>query len=140
MDFIGPFIRILSGNRYIFFIIDYFSRYSQSYVTVNAYYFDVINYLRGQFSRFSSLIVIYCDRGHHFNNLEMKAFLNSTGVLLIFSSSNTSKSTGMIERGNRILEEILARGLEEWDNGLAKGVHTVNGRIIQHLRYSPNEI
>ncbi len=140
MNFIGPFKRILRGNRYIFYTIDYFSRYLQADVTVDANCSNVINYLKGQFSRFPLLIVIYCDRGHYFNNFEMKIFLDLTGVLLVFSPSGASKSTDMIERGNWILKEILTRGLEEWDNNLTKNIYTVNGRIIQHLRYSPNEI
>ena len=80
---------------------------------MDANYFNVISYLKSQFSRFSFLIVIYCDRGHHFNNLEMKAFLDLTGVSLIFSPSGASKSTGMIKRGSRIFKEIFTRGLEE---------------------------
>ena len=63
-------------------------------------YFNVINCLKDQFSRFSPLIVIYCDRGHHFNNLEIKTFLDLIGVLFIFNPSGTFKSTDIIKRGN----------------------------------------
>ena len=70
----------------------------------------------------------------------MKAFLDLIGVLLVFNSSGVSKSINMIERGNRIFKEVLTRGLEEWDSGLTKGVHIVNSRIIQHLRYLSNKI
>ena len=80
---------------------------------MNVNYFNVISCLKGQFSRFLSLIMIYCDRGHHFNNLEIKTFLDLIGVSLIFSPSGASKSTDIIKRGNRILKEIFTRGLEK---------------------------
>ena len=96
---------------------------------MDANYSKVISCLKGQFSRFF-LIVIYRDRGHHFNNLEMKAFLDLIGVSLIFSSSGVSKSIDMIKRGNRILKEVFTRGLEKWDRGLAKSVYVINSRII----------
>lgn len=51
----------------------------------------------------------FSDRGQHFNNAELRTFLREHQVDITYSPSGTSKSTGMIEKGNDLLELVIRR-------------------------------
>ena len=60
---------------------------------------------------------IYCDRGQHFFNSELREFLKEEGVAIDYSLSAASKSTGMVESSNRVLAGWILR---ELDKGASK--------------------
>lgn len=105
---------------YIFYVICYFSRYSFTFASPTANSEDVIRLLKILFVSYHKPLAIYCDRGQHFDSEETKTFLHDEGVNRSFSASGASKSTGMVEVGNRIVQGVLRKSpLEEWDEGLA---------------------
>ena len=59
-----------------------------------------------------------------------------------FSPSGSSKSTGMIEVHNRLLEHVQRRtsGERDWDSHLEKDSSDVNQRIISYLDLSPSDL
>ena len=139
MDFIGP-IGGSDKNKYILHIIDYFSRYSMAYPTPSANAEDVKTCLLDVFHRYVCPSAIYCDRGQHFDNQYIKDFLDGYNVRIRFSPSGASKSTGMVEVGNRILESVIRKGSDKWDDKLPSSIKQLNARVIGHLKYSPLEI
>ncbi len=94
MDFIGPLKLTSRGALYILHIIDYFSRFSIAYACKTANVSEVIESLRDVFTKYATPRAIYCDRGQHFNNKEMRGFVGSEGVNISYSLSGLSKSTG----------------------------------------------
>lgn len=103
IDWIGSLPMAKSGIVYIFHVICYFRRFSFSFASPTANSTDVIRLLGILFVRYHKPLAIYCDRGQHFDNEETKAYLNNEGVNLSVSASGSSKSTGMVEVGNRLL-------------------------------------
>lgn len=136
--FRGP--RGLARSVYILHVMDYFSRYSRASPTLDANYTNVIGYLKQLFTYFPQPTAFYCDRGHHFNNQDLRTFFDSLRIALTLSPSGASKSTGLIERGNRILEEVTAKSGYDWDLELPRTIKAMGSRVIEHLRYSPTEI
>ena len=63
-------------------------------------------------------------------------------VAVDFSPSGASKSNGMVEVCNKLLEEVLRKDSShtEWDYRIPKGASNVNGRVIRHLSYSSKAI
>ena len=51
-----------------------------------------------------------------------------------------SKSTGMVEISNRLLEDVLRKQGGEWDQNLDKATHSLSTRVIGYLGMSPNDI
>ena len=140
MDFIGPLRKTTKGNLYILHVIDYFSRFSFTKALPNNLVSDVIPFLTHLFKALTKPTSFYFDRGQHFDNDELRTFLKSEGVNFRYGPSGSSKSMGMVERGNRVLEDVLRKSSQEWDVSLPSSTGSVNERIIQHLGYSPIEI
>ena len=66
-------------------------------------------------------------------------FLDSHAVAYSFSLSGSSQSTGMVEVGNKLLQEILRKG-GDWEDNLSSGTRSLNSRIIAHFTVAPCEI
>ena len=144
MDFIGPMKKTTpAGFEYILHIMDYFSRYSMTYPSVTANAPDVIRALDDVFSRFTRPEAFFLDQGQHFKNQVVEDYMEARGVKLLFGPSGSSKSFGLIERGNRILEDVIRKSASSssaWDMVLPRATHEINSRIISHLRHSPLSI
>lgn len=147
LDFIGPLPTSHSGHRYILHIIDYFSRFTSSYATKSNSSVDAISCLKDHCSRFQPPIIAYHDPGTHFTAQLFKDFCKQNDIIGISSPSGASKSTGMIERANRILEDCLKKrcaqesnDLLRWPEYLKDATRDVNTRVITSLGYTPFEI
>ena len=141
-DFIGPLPKTKTGSVHIFHVMDYFSRFSMTFPSGTATAEDVVPFLGQVFARYTRPLGIYCDRGHHFQNTLVKDYLVRLGITLTFSPSGASQSTGMIEIGNRLLEDILRKttGDQDWEQVLPKATYDLNARTIHHLGASPASI
>ncbi len=80
---------------------------------------DAISSLEQVFSLFRRPVAIYCDRGQHFDNSKMRSFLKDLGISITYSPSGASKSTGMIEISNILLEDVLRKQNQNWDEVLS---------------------
>ncbi len=142
MDFIGPLKTTASGNKFIFNYLDYMSRFAVPFATKTANVEEVIWCLKLALAMYRKPMAIYCDPGHHFDNDELREFLAREGVSIEYSPSGSSKSTGMVEASNRILEEVLRRQKSdtEWDVSLPDAGSAANTRTIGYLGYSPTSI
>ena len=140
MDFIGPMEKTQAGYEYVLHIMDYFSRYSTTYPSVTANAPDVIQALEDLFNRFTQPAAFFLDRGQHFENSVVEEYMEKRGIRLFFGPSGSSKSFGLIERGNRILEDVIRKSTSsgaKWDAVLARATHEINSRVIGHLHHSP---
>ncbi len=85
---------------------------------------------------------VYCDRGQHFISEVLKEFLKGQAVAIDYSPSGSSKSTGMVEVSNRLLEDVTRKDSSGvgWDRRLPASAKAVNGRHIDYLGMSPSAI
>ena len=143
IDFIGPLSPTPHGNKYILNIVDYFSRFIIAFALPDPGTAGVIASFNEMICRYYTPEAVYFDRGTHFTSIEFGDFLTSKGIKATSSPSGSSKSTGMIERSNYLLEMVMGRTLgvlPEWDTHLSKYTKAVNHRFIQHLDHTPAEI
>jgi len=116
---------------------------------------EAIKLLKEIFHTFTTPIHIYSDQGQHFNNEQFKGFLMSKGVGITFAGSGPSKSVGMIEVSNRILQQAIKKApypevlfskddykitTTRWDMDLAEAASNINERCIMHLMASPKQL
>ena len=142
MDFIEPLPMTKAGNTYILNIACYFSRFVVPFSCETSNVEDVTRCLGLLFGTHRTPHAIYCDRGQHFDNEILRKFLRSHGVAIEYSPSGASKSTGMIEMSNRLLETVLRKDHtnSDWDERLSLSAEAVNHRIIPYLGLSPVSI
>ena len=139
VDFIGPLPTSKSGNRFILHVICYFSRFSITFPRKIANAEDVLSAFEELFLLYGKPKAIYWDSGQHFISQEIQDFLTAAGIGFSYSPSGSSMSTGIVEVGNKILEDIL-RKEDDWEGGLKKSTRSLNSRVIRHLTYAPCEI
>src|SRR5215469_630394 len=140
LDSIDPIRPPPGRHRYILNLVEYFSRRIVAYPTKTCGSADVRGCLGMFFMHYPKPELIYWDYGTHFENEPTQAYLTEVDIRFEHSPSGSSKSTGMVEMSNRILESVLRKGDQDWDLRLSESVSHTNNRIIHHLRYSPNEI
>ena len=140
MDFVGPLQRTIRGSLYILHIMDYFSRYLWAFPTIDPTVEAVMACLTSLFLHMPLPWMFYVDRGQHFDNERLRQFLRSYQVLVTYSPSGSSQSTGMIEKGNDLLEMVLRKDPREWDIALPNSVTHSNNKVIPHLHHSSTAI
>ena len=136
MDYIGPLPITPRGNRYILHVMCYFSEFSFASAGPTALGADTVSVLKKLFDRFTRPRAVYCDLGHHFRS-EVRWALEEMGIRLISGPSGASKSFGLIERGNRILQDVIRKSATDWDTELDAAIYAVNHRVIAHLGIAP---
>lgn len=144
MDFIGPLRTTKAGAVFILVKVCYMSRFVVPFATKSANVEDVIWCLKLFFAMYRKPHAYYLDRGQHFFNEELQEFLRSEGIAVEYSPSGSSKSTGMVEICNKLLEAVLRKDSShtdlEWDRRLPKTAGSVNTRVIEHLGLSSTGI
>ena len=139
-DWIGPLKETPRGNKYIHQVMCYLTHFSFTRASPTDTPEDSITTFRHVFTTFTTPRTIYCDRGTHFECNEVTNALKPYGVTMIHGPSGSSKSFGLIERGNRILEDVLRKSEDDWDLALPEVTKYVNHRIIHYLGVTPAEL
>lgn len=138
MDFIGPLPKTRAGAKFILTLICYATNFTVPFATKTANVEEVLWCLPLFFAMYRKPQAFYVDPGQHFNNDELREFLAREGVAIEYSPSGSSKSTGMVEVHNKLLEQVLRKDNDrEWDVRLPRGASCTNQRIIGYLGLSP---
>ncbi|GJS06786.1 retrovirus-related pol polyprotein from transposon TNT 1-94 [Tanacetum coccineum] len=118
MDLFGPSaVWSYGGNRYTLVIVDDYSRYTWTrFLKDKIEAFD-------QFEIFSkkiqnqlgcTIVSIRTDHGREFDNeVQLGEFCNANGITHNFSAPRTPQSNGVVERKNRILQEMKPKNVNE---------------------------
>ena len=141
-DFIGLLQRTRARNTHTLNVVCCFSRFEILFATKNANVKEIILCLRQAFITDRKPYAIYCDRGQHFFNDELRGYLRLERVARNYSPWASSKSTRMEEASNRLLEEILQKSHNsmDWDQRIPKAATSLKSRIIAHLGVSSTGI
>lgn len=142
MDYIEV-LRSSSGNKYIFHVIDYFTRFSRAFPCAEATSETTISRLRTFFDSYITPIAIYHDGGSHFTSKKCSDFYLEQDIIAICAPSGSSQSCGMIERNNGLLQQVFRKFCNEddlnWDLHVTKASRALNTRVVVH-GFSPIEL
>ncbi|KAK0597388.1 hypothetical protein LWI29_024823 [Acer saccharum] len=113
MDLMGPMqTESLGGKRYIFVCVDDFSRFTWTYfLREKSETFDKFKMLCTKLqnemnSNIRSIKRIRSDHGREFENATFETFCNGLGISHEFSAPRTPQQNGVVERKNRVLQEM----------------------------------
>ncbi|KAK1558510.1 hypothetical protein Q3G72_003173 [Acer saccharum] len=113
MDLMGPMqTESLGGKRYIFVCVDDFSRFTWTYfLREKSETFDKFKMLCTKLqneinSSIKSIKRIRSDHGREFENASFETFCNGLGISHEFSAPRTPQQNGVVERKNRVLQEM----------------------------------
>ena len=110
VDLMGPTrVESLGGKRYIMVVVDDFSRYSWvEFLREKSKACEKMEKLckRLQNEKGVPIIKIRSDHGKEFENAKFEPFCNEHGIRKEFSTPKTSQQNGVVERKNRIIQEM----------------------------------
>jgi transposase InsO family protein len=110
MDLMGPIIiASLGGKRYILVIVDDFSQYFWAIsLREKSDAFDAAQHLfkKIQVEQNCQIMRIRSDHGREFKNSKFEEFCLSYGIKQEFSSPITPQQNGVVERKNRVIQEM----------------------------------
>ena len=146
IDFCGPFKSNYQNKKYIFGIIDQFSKY----VSLNAVAkqdekttIDIL--LKEWILKFGAPKVIHLDCSKTFESNLMKNFAKEYNITLQFSSPYHHASNGLIERQFRTVREYMLASLKDkyyknWVELLPEIEFSLNATIQKTIGCSPAEL
>lgn len=141
VDHYGPLEKAKkTQNRYVFEIIDAFTKHVRLYACRTTNSNEVIKHLKDYFRSYSCPNALVADRGSAFTSDAFKSFLIESGVRLILVARGTPRANGQIERINRSLTPMLSklsRDLTSWDTVLPQIEFALNNTICRSTQNTP---
>ena len=122
LDIIGLLTETEQGNKFIFVLIDYLTKWIEAKASRTIDTSDVIIFLQEVFSRHGVPEVIITDNERQFIADVTKATIDLYGSYVRFISPRHPEANGQVENANREIVKILRHTCErqkEWDNSLS---------------------
>ncbi len=117
MDLDGPFPMSQRGNRHIFVVADYFSKWCEAYPVPTIDAPEIAKVFRENWiSHYGAPLELHTDQGR---NLESNLFAEMCKLLKISKTRTTAfhpQSHGMVVRFNRILSQHLSKVVDKHQN------------------------
>jgi len=144
LDLFGPSgTRSLASNYYGFVIVDDFSRFTWTlFLSSKDDTFDAFikfaNIIQNQISL--KIISLRSDHGAEFVNHRFEDYSDEFGISHNFSCPRTPQQNGVVERKNRVLEELARTMINEmklpkcfWADAINTACHVLNRVIIRSI-------
>ena len=106
----GPMrMESMGGKRYIMVVVDDFSRYSWvEFLRENSEACEKMKKIckKLQNEKGVPIVKIISDHGKEFKNAKFEAFSNEHGIKKEFSAQKAPQQNGVVERKNRVIQEM----------------------------------
>lgn len=143
IDHYGPLEKTPTGKKYIFEVIDGFTKFVKFYDVKSTKTCEVIHKLQEYFNNYSKPIRIVSDRGSAFTSNEFAKFLKENNVIHVLIAASSPKSNGQIERINRDLTPMLSKlsALKnKWNKYLPDVEFAINNTFSKSTGYTPAKL
>ena len=146
IDFCGPFPNTFNGKKYIFAIIDQFSKYillksvkTQDETTV------VQILLKDWILKFGTPKEIHVDRGKCFESSLFQSLSDKYNFTIHYSSPYHHQTNGQIERQFRTIRDWISCSIQDklyknWEESLPHIEFAMNSTIQMSIKCSPAEV
>lgn len=144
IDHYGPLKTTKTGHKYIFEIIDGFSKFVKFFACKTTKANEVVRNLELYFSMYSRPRKIVSDRGSCFTSQFFREFLIKCNVNHVLIATGCPRANGQIERMNRTLTPMLAKLVDEqnicWDKTLCDVEFYFNNTINRATGETPSKL
>ena len=142
----NKYFDINSKYKYIFTIIDHFSKFSDSFLLIDKTQKTILEKLKFFFEFYGEPESFGCDNGKEFVNPSVNNYLNNKNIKIINGLPYNPRSQGAVERIHiTVRNQLLALYLENivefnLETAIVKVMNIYNKAIHKVTKYSPNEI
>jgi len=143
LDLVGPLPITRNGNKYIITLVDYMTKWVEAEPLKTTESEDVINFLKGVFSRHGTPEILITDNGPQFTSDKTKAFLDLHDVYVHYVSTYHPESNGAIENRNREICKylrLLGEQNKQWDEILPSALWALRTCKNETTKYSSFEL
>lgn len=145
IDHLGPLDKQIALKKYIFLIVDAFSKFVRLYATKTTNSREAIKCLDQYFQNYSTPKTIVSDRGSAFTSVEFEAFIKTHNIKHIKVATGSPRANGQAERFNRIILPMLSKLSDKssgrpWYLILAEVEYVLNNTINRTTGQSPSRI
>ena len=141
IDHLGPLPSTKKNYKYIFVIIDAFSKFVWLYSTKTTNTSEVLDKLIKQSFIFGNPRRIISDRGTAFTSKEFSEYCKKEDIEHVLITVGIPRSNGQAERVNRILIQLLTKlanpRREEWHKYLAFAQQCINTTLSRSIGTDP---
>ena len=109
IDHAGPMDKNLLIKKYVFLVIDAFTKFVKLYTTKITNSKEAIECLKQYFSYYSRPRTLVSDRGSAFTSVEFSEFLQESDVKHVKIATGLPQANGQAERVNRVLNVMLSK-------------------------------
>ena len=143
IDVMGPISMSSSGNKYVFVIADYFTRWVEAFAIPDQKAETVAKKLVLEFvCRFGAPLELHSDQGRNFESNLFKEVCRLLEVTKTRTTPFHPSSNGVVERFNRTLAGMircyLEDGSDEWDLYLPILTAAYRGTVHPSTGFTPN--
>lgn len=141
IDHLCPLEKTGTRSKYIFVVIDAFTKFVRLYVCRTTNSDEVIKHLRDYFRTYSKPLRIISDRGTSFTSQTFSEFLENESVKLILVASGTPRANGQVEIVNKSIVPMLAKltdSANKWDRVLHKAEFPINNTVHRSTGQIPS--
>jgi len=146
VDFKGPIITSTKGNRFLFVVVDEYSRFPFAFACKDTSASSVIKCLSMLFSLFGFPSYVHIDRRTAFLSRELKDYLHSRGIATSHSTPYHSTGNSQCERFNQTIWKTISlmhkgRGLGThlWEEVLPEALHSVRTLLSTATNTTPHK-
>lgn len=144
IDHYGPLPTTRTKRRYVFEIIDGFSKFVKLYPCKSTSTQEVITHLKLYFQCYSKPAKIVSDRGSCFTSQIFVDFLKENSIMHVLIATGAPRANGQIERINRSLTPMLAKMVDaqklSWDNILNDIEFYLNNTVNRSIGETPSRM
>lgn len=141
IDHVGPLPSTKKSYRYIFVVIDAFSKFVWFYATKTANASEVLDKLTKQSTVFGNPRRIISDRGAAFTSNDFATYCKKENIEHVLTTTGIPRANGQVERINRILLPLLTKlanpKSEEWHKYLDFAQQCINTTLNRSIGTSP---
>jgi transposase InsO family protein len=134
IDHYGPLNKTVECFRYIFVVVDAFSKFLTLYPVRTVNTKEACSKLIEYFAYYSKPIRIISDRGSCFTSLAFKDFCVIHNIQHVLIAAGSPQANGQVERYNHTLKVMLSKLLHEedqnWNKHLNKVQFAINNTLL----------
>lgn len=143
IDHYGPLEKTSKNEKFIFEIIDSFTKFIKLYAVRSTKVCEVISKLEEYFAHYSKPLRIISDRGSCFTSHEFESFMTLENITHIKIATATPRANGQIERVNRDLTPMLSKlsvSKDKWSKHLLEVEFSINNSFCRSIGTSPSKL
>ncbi|XP_021761159.1 uncharacterized protein LOC110725991 [Chenopodium quinoa] len=116
MDILGPYTPTSGKRRYVFVVVDYFTKWVEAEAVRGIKWTDVSAFIwKSIIIRFGVPQSMVFDNGTQFETPQLKEWLEDQGIAYCFASVGRAQANGQVEAYNKLISNGIKRKLERAD-------------------------